>query len=744
MNIQENQVEQYKKVMSYVRRRMAYGRYESMLAIQNLVETSKLSTLSQEEFGKFYKVLNEIIGYGLKDVLDRIWQHVYEAKWRNDQHQKARFYFSPGYYQYKSYRQGRPDTSDYVSNDETVIEAIQRLEAAERYKDYGFGYNWKNQEEFYGFRLTIWMRQFYEKKINNHVLYGFTKWLELFKRGFKEDQIAQQKKEGKKKLALKPFSIEESDSSYENTVVAIALEADATSATPFSSKDGILKIPIPKKIKAEKITETLNVILEQEAKWGNNIKPRHSLPVFGFSGYNNDQPLENSNKNAADDNYDKTTKTMSRIFGLLCDSIFNKPNNYWEYEIFNDAIKEIKAFKMSDDIYNRLRATADIIKQLSTEKDNHRWYDPNVVFNYYYALPLDESLDVNKLGITENVGTGNIYTVHEIPSEFLVLIKTWLSDIYSQVRLCEVLIDASIAGEKIGYSRVSNAFSHEVGKLGVKITTSFLLPLASVFTIDNKNIHTGDREWPLKAGSLSTVEGIVNIEDVSQWLICPTPTVFERLRDLFRFWGPTRDLLDNIDIHNFESRSCSSNMLLPILLEKASEIASIKKQMMNISELSNHLYYLDLKDKLSLNHKELIKNIDLQNISQFELREDRNVAEIRKCKISFIRCFLAMAVNTLTHADSINGIEIRGSVSEGKYFLRALNSYLKNPQASDFETKEDGTRSVLDDLASDFGGSCVRFGPAMSAETNNRNKWITEIVVPEFNIPGANAQWITF
>jgi hypothetical protein len=715
--------EEFVNLLSMVRRRLSQARFDCISAIQEDINNkgNKVS-LTKEDFGKLSVKINRLVGWGLKDVLDYIWNHEHKNDWRKS----GRFYFAPGYCQYKLYGYGseptaeRRDMSEVVSSGETPAKAIQRISENKKYEEYGFGYDWATQKEFYGFRLNIWMRHFYEKQINDIELHGFTKWFELYKQALKED-----------KSESKPISVKDDSAKIENPLVAICIHVSSDSLRA-TKKNGVLKIPVSRKDKPEGLLKRINEALECESTWANNTKPRQRLAIFA---YKSKPPLEYKKEPVADIKYTEAKKHMNTIFGLICYSIFNS-DAISKNASYEEVIEECKSYVTSGELSHRLHKTVETIKLLRTERKKNVWYEADMDSNYYYAIPLDDSLDVITYNVRGNMGTANLYSMYEIPSTFLFLIKTWLSEIYSQVRLCEALLDVN--DESL--LSIINAFNHEVGKLGVFIARRYIKPVSDLLEVEvNDDMYSSAGI----AGKLSCSG------EVSRWSICPVPDMLAALISLFQTWGGSKDIYR--ETLRIDDDQVSVDKLLELLIETACKIGAVRK-------LYQQATFVDAEDAISVNSKFRVYSAKMKDI--IDIANGGNIAQsyyvnhgaVREIDF-FIRCILAAISNSVFHA--VTFVKVRFSELDNELLFSVFNDFRKDEGAKDEYTL--GTEGVLKFCCSNIRGIDLECFEELDDESiaislpdictsncvqKDVRVWATKIRIRLNRVNGGGQQWL--
>ena len=698
-------------LLSAVRGCLAHARFDCINAIQNKIKNSSLEmSLTKEDFGKISSEINKIVGRGLKDILESIWHS--ESTGSENRHRKdASFYFAPGYSQYKLYGHDiistgkRADTRENILNDENPDQAIRQMENNEKFKQYGFGWDWKTDKPFYSFRLNIWMRQFYEKQIDNHELFGLTKWFELYKQQLNENQHNQT-----------PLSVQDDTSKIQNPLVAICINMDSGLTGP-AKQDGVLMIHITNKNTTTILLNQIKEVLENEATWSNNIKPQHSLPVFSYSGK---QPEKNKDTFTKTTAYKKVRLMMSTIFDLLCDSIFTNRGDYSTCKAFQSALQKCSRTSNHIEFCKRLRNTVEIINKLDKDNKKHSWYNADIVFRYYYAIPLDESLDVPTRNVKGFMGTANLYTTYEIPTVFLFLIKSWLYEIYAQVRLCESLIDA----RKSGSTQMLRAFNHEVGNIGSYLTDkTYMREIQNVFEIQGLTTQKDElSDFIQKAGQIHLYQPKKAV-DISRWRICPVPMSFNYIRMLFMVWASKGSLKD-FDIQDKDILKDITQALIP----HAFSIAQIRKQLANqgtvIGDVASAAYIENKFCKTTNKLKGV--NLDISDSLVFcAFKGD----EAYNPKIIFARLLLAALSNAFLHSlNKININVVLSIVGEEAIFIlsNTCKKKDKNKDNDIWRDYKDGTEGVLAVCAENLKGNLHYF----NISRNNKKLFVAEIRFP--------------
>jgi len=709
MNSKITSKEDFILLLSAVRRCLAHARFDCINAIQNKINNSSLGiTLTKEDFGKISSEINEIVGSSLKDILESIWHS--ESTGSENRHRKdASFYFAPGYSQYKLYGHDiiptgkRADTRENIPNDEKPDQAIKQMENNEKFKQYGFGWDWKTDKPFYSFRLNIWMRQFYEKQIDNHELFGLTKWLELYKQQLNENQHNQM-----------PLSVQDDTSKTQNPLVAICINMDSGLTGP-ATQDGVLMIHITNKNTTTILLNQIKEVLENEEAWSNNIKPQHSLPVFSYSG---NQPAKDTDALTESAAYKEAMLMMSAIFDLLCDSIFTNRGDYSTCKAFQSALQKYCRTPTHKEFCERLRNTVEIINKLDKDNKKYSWHNADIVFKYYYAIPLDDSLDVLSRNVRGIMGTANLYTTYEIPTVFLFLIKSWLSEIYAQVRLCEALIDAS----KSGATQMIRAFNHEVGIIGSYLTDkTYMREIQNVFEIQGLTTQKDElSDFIQKAGQIH-LDHPKNAVDISRWRICPVPISFNYLRMLFMVWA-SKGTLKDFDIQDKDILKDITQALIP----HAFSIAQIRKQLAKQETVIG-----DVASAASIENK-FCKTVNELNGVSIDIADSLIFCDLKDDpkddpKIFFARILLAALSNAFLHSPKKVNINIVLRIVGEEAIFILSNTYIRtNNDKESWRDYKDGTKGVLAVCAENLNGNLLYF----DKDKNNKKLFLADIRFP--------------
>jgi hypothetical protein len=677
------------KSLSMVRQRLAQARSKSIRLIQDEIDRRGGVGISNEDMGKLSGRINEMVGRGLQDVFSYIWHSEKQA----DAKATASFYFAPGYSQYTKQGSRRIDTTPEI--------IVESMTIGEKYKQYGYGFTWRDNKVFYCFILNVWMWHFYEKKVNGHELYGFTKWFELNQ----EDQ---------------PMHIKQEEDVIggKNTIPIVAICIRSGSQIgKRSAKNGVLNLVVPKSDDPQIIYKTFKIILNDEGTWIEENNPRYRFPIFkhatlGIEKYPDEKVQE-------DGQYKTDKEYIEDVFALLCDSIFNN-RDYGTW----DEFRKVKQKYGSNAVFSKKLKEMEKDIQALTSKDHDKWFNPQIEFKYYYAIPLDKSLNIEAYNILGNMGTANLYTCHKIPDAYLFIIRTWLSDIYAQVRLCDAMTDANIAG----FKTMLTAYSHEVQKIGEKLARDFLIPLSDVFDINEIVPSLFNSKW-LEDPLPDSINDEMLKDEIGKYLVCPLPNSYRIFKNLYTLWGTSESILSDFNIPQNASMLQMINCLFPL----TQEIAEIRKNRQvfikirdfNIAKRLNSRFKAD-KDIID----PLIKtNID--DFIKFTLTDD---IAIKRKQNYLVRCLIAMIANSLFHASDVSNVSLYGSCEKDSYIFGIQNKFENPINNTKLDSFTEGTKAVMMTCLKEINGYAYKFDSADKYDINTEPEALNNhVFVSEFS-----------
>ncbi len=333
------------------------------------------------------------------------------------------FCFYPGYNRYASETQGRLDTINQTSDEygsavspadfaEAVVNEVRSI------------YLHDGQKTYSCFRLNVWMDLFYEQAVDEHVLYGFTKWLELHK------QLALPSPRGDKLRHL--------------AVIELGPKDDLSSDNPIEPTPGILTIPY------ELTNDPSEFFAAATAPFGRrqNLSPEDDSELYDFPpfGYDRHSPVNGSQaagRRESDHSYAVAEHAARGAFSLLWHSIFFNPRkNGANFGLYTDPIVNQMKEAGLHQFAERAQLGLDTVKILDSDCPSAYW--PGA-FKFYYIIPLDRELELRgRYLIKPDLGTVNLYSNRRIPSYCLYMLKRWIESIYAKLRLAEALVNSKI------------------------------------------------------------------------------------------------------------------------------------------------------------------------------------------------------------------------------------------------------------------------------------------------------------
>jgi hypothetical protein len=279
-------------------------------------------------------------------------------------------------------------------------------------------------------------------------------------------------------------------------------------------------------------------------------------------------------------------------------------------------------------------------------------------------------------------------------------------------------------GEAAGLIDFNKAMSHELAKQTNVLYSRRLLPMAAMFEIEGyERTSIDNSRWPSPVGSIhhKGERAGSHVPEMAGWLVCPTPKLFDALRNYLFLWAGATNMLEALAGRPINQFAEFLNLAIEIA-RSGSVSRTLQEAVTSLEDVINADNYFERV----LEELPRIEPYSAASIGLLWIETEEPNARLESVLIVCLRALVAGFHNAIQHTPKNAGACIQYSIErKPDGILVTIRNPIQHRDGQIFSITQDGTWGVIRNCLRllDKDTSYPQCGP-------EGEYWVTKLLLP--------------